>query len=662
MEIFIAILILFPFLAAVVQAFVKNNSLRKISVYVSSGLIIAATIAFAVMNFAAGGGGTYFFAADDAAGAAVSSVINYGMLGIEFILMGIIIYLSFKYKKYYVAVLSAVQTCFVAWLELSGNAHAHYEKGVSGYLFNDNLTLILCLMIAVVGGLICIYAVGYLKDYHHHHGAEVADRRSFFCSMLFVFLGAMFGIVFSSNLIWMYFFWEITSVVSFLLIGYTRTKEAVDNSFRALWMNLLGGVGFAAAIGYGALGLDTLNLQELVSKAVAANAENNYIFTIPLIGLALAALTKSAQLPFSRWLMGAMVAPTPSSALLHSATMVKAGIYLLIRLAPAMLGNSVGLTVALIGGFTFFVASIRAIIHTDAKKVLAYSTISNLGLIVACCGVGIDETIWAAVFLTMFHCVSKSLLFQTVGSVEHASGSRNIEDMHGLIKRYPALAIAMMIGIAGMYLAPFGMLISKWSALKAFVDAGNIILVILLAFGSATTLFYWTKWISKLLAYAKPTIRRKDTTSADQWVSIAGHTVLMVALCLAFPFLSGGLVTPIVNKLYGINDFTPLLSAENLYILVAMIAVIVVVILVGFGLSYLVKTKKTSVYMSGIDTGDERHYVGAFDEERTMYHANWYLSDTIGTERLMKVCTAVAAGGLIVGIILTIGIAFGGAL
>ncbi len=651
MEIFIASLIIFPFLAALVQAFVKNNTLRKVTVCASSGLIIIATITFAIMNFAENGGGTYYFVGDGPLG----SVINYSMLFIEFALMGLIIYLSIKYKKYYVALLSVVQTCFVAWLELSGNAHAHYEQGLSGYMFSDNLTLILCLMIAVVGGLICIYAVGYLKDYHHHHGSEVADRRSFFCSMLFVFLGAMFGIVFSSNLIWMYFFWEITSVVSFLLIGYTKTTEAVNNSFRALWMNLLGGVGFAAAIGFGVLKLDILNLQELVSKAVETNAKGDLLFTIPLMGLALAALTKSAQMPFSRWLMGAMVAPTPSSALLHSATMVKAGIYLLIRIAPAMFGNGVGLTVALIGGFTFFVASIRAIIHTDAKKVLAYSTISNLGLIVACCGVGINETIWAAIFLTMFHCVSKSLLFQTVGSVEHASGSRNIEDMHGLIKRYPALAVAMVIGIAGMYLAPFGMLISKWSALQAFVDAGNIILVILLAFGSATTLFYWTKWISKLLAYAKPTVRRKDTTSFDQWTSIAGHTVIMVALCLVFPFLSGGLVTPIVNKLYGTTDFKPVLSDENLFILIFMIATIAVVIVAGFIITRLVKTKKTSIYMSGIDTGDERHYVGAFDEERTMYHANWYLSDTIGTDRLMNLATAVAAAGLIIGIVLTIG-------
>ena len=128
---------------------------------------------------------------------------------------------------------------------------------------------------------------------------------------------------------------------------------------------------------------------------------------IPVILLAFAAMTKSALLPFSKWLLGAMVAPTPTSALLHSATMVKAGVYLLIRLAPVMSETLVGNMVALVGGFTFLIASMLAITVSDGKKVLAYSTISNLGLIAACAGVGTTETVWAAVLLVMFHAVSK---------------------------------------------------------------------------------------------------------------------------------------------------------------------------------------------------------------------------------------------------------------
>lgn len=136
---------------------------------------------------------------------------------------------------------------------------------------------------------------------------------------------------------------------------------------------------------------------------------DDHAVIIPVILLAFAGLTKSAQFPFSKWLLGAMVAPTPSSALLHSATMVKAGVYLLLRLAPVMAGNGAGIMVSLIGGITFFVASVLAITQSDGKSVLAYSTISNLGLITACAGVGVAQTVWAGALLMIFHAVSKSL-------------------------------------------------------------------------------------------------------------------------------------------------------------------------------------------------------------------------------------------------------------
>ena len=294
------------------------------------------------------------------------------------------------------------------------------------------------LIIGIVGCLICVYAIGYMKDYNRHH-LDYKDRRYFFFGMLFLFLGAMMGLIFSSNLIWIYFFWEITSICSFLLIGYNQTDEAMENSFKALWMNLLGGLGFAVAIAYAAISLQVINIQDLVALAVSSDAKAG-LALIPVVFLAFAGLTKSAQLPFSGWLLGAMVAPTPTSALLHSATMVKAGVYLLIRLAPAMEGNLAGLMVTTIGGFTFLVTSMLAISQDDGKKVLAYSTISNLGLITACAGVGMHEAVWAAILLMMFHAVSKSLMFLSVGAVENCTGSRNIEDMHGLIVKLPGLA------------------------------------------------------------------------------------------------------------------------------------------------------------------------------------------------------------------------------
>ena len=629
----IGFLIIFPFIIALALAFVKNNVVRKAVTYISAVIVAGEAIAFAVNFLVSGQPVQYLYNTE---------VIDIIMLVGEIFLMIMIIVLSVKYKKLYVAVLSVIQTAAIVWLEFSGYTK-EYELH---HIYADRLTVIMVLMIGVIGSMICIYAAGYMRDYHHHH-KEFTDRRRFFFAMLFVFLGSMFGLVFSSNMIWIYFFWEITSVSSFLLIGYTRTEEAVNNSFRALWMNLLGGVGFAAAIIFSVIKLNIINLADLLT------CESGTVI-IPIMLLAFAGLTKSAQLPFSRWLMGAMVAPTPTSALLHSATMVKAGVYLLIRLAPGMRGTSAGMTVAIVGGFTFFVASIRAIIHSDGKKILAYSTVSNLGLITACAGVGTDETVWAGVFLMIFHSVSKSLLFQSVGAVENTIGSRDIEDMHGLIKRYPRLAIVITVGIAGMFLAPFGMLISKWAALKAFVDAHNAILVLLLAFGSATTMFYWTKWLLKILAWSEKTVKQKNMTSSGQWVSLIGHALIMVVLVLVYPLISRTFMQPMLNSLYGYK-VNQVLQPTDMIIMAFMVIAIFVVPFVAYHISKHSKSIITTAYMSGINRDNGRKFIDSFGEEKTTYLANWYLIDIFGPNKFLKPATLIATAGLIIGMIITIG-------
>jgi ech hydrogenase subunit A len=144
-----------------------------------------------------------------------------------------------------------------------------------------------------------------------------------------------------------------------------------------------------------------------------------------------------------------MVAPTPVSALLHSSTMVKAGVYILVRLAPIFQATFSGYVLAFIGAMTFLLASAIAISQSNAKRVLAYSTIANLGLIVACAGIGTYEAIWAAILLIIFHAISKSLLFLSVGTVEHKIDSRDIEDMNGLIVRMPRIAAAMVVALPG---------------------------------------------------------------------------------------------------------------------------------------------------------------------------------------------------------------------
>ena len=565
-----------------------------------------------------------------------TELIDHLMTAGDIFLMCLIIYLSVKHGKVLPIILSIAQTAIVLYTEFTVDV----KEGA--HMMVDWLTILMCIIIAFIGGFICIYTVGYMKGYHAHH-KDVKDRQPFFFSMLFLFLAAMFGLVLSQNLIWIYFFWEITSVISFLMIGYTKTDEAVNNSFCALWMNLLGGLGFAVAIALMANLHGTLQLLEVVNIGAL----------LPLMCLSLAGLTKSAQLPFSTWLLGAMVAPTPSSALLHSATMVKAGVYLLIRISPALEGNLVGIIVSSIGGLTFIMASMMAIAQNDAKKVLAFSTISNLGLIVACSGIGVEETVWAAIFLMIFHAVSKSMLFQSVGATENTLGSRDIENMHGLIITVPKLAYIMGIGIAGMYLAPFGMLISKWVALKSFVDSGNVVLVLFIAYGSATTMFYWTKWLAKLLCFHIPRETVKDVTHRDEYVSMFFHAVTMILLCLLLPLVAIGVVNPIVRELFG--NSTDVLSMSVLTTMAIMLVSIFIVPVAMFFISRRSHREIVPIYMNGINEGDNRFFMNSYGKKEHLYLSNWYLRFEFGRRHLRIPSIIMAAAVLVVGFCLVIG-------
>ena len=624
-------LIGWPALAAVVIPLLKNRRARGAAVYAAAAGMMALALAL-LGAWMADGKQTVVLAPESV----YTEYIDLAMLVGEFLLMGLIVALSIRHRKYPVILLSAGQTLLVAWSEI------FHPVQKSTHLRVDGLAMLLCIIAAFVGGFICIYAVGYMKAYHEHH-KEYKDRSGFFFSMLFLFLAAMFGLVLSENLVWMYFFWEVTSVVSFLLIGYTRTEEAVNNSFRALWMNLLGGFGFAAAIVYMAWNYGVVQLAEVIAIAPA----------IPVALLAFAALTKSAQLPFSSWLLGAMVAPTPSSALLHSATMVKAGVYLLIRLAPALAGSTAGAMVSFLGGFTFLAASMMAIAQNDGKKVLAFSTVSNLGLIVACAGIGEEETVWAAVLLMIFHSVAKSMLFQAVGSIENALGTRDIEAMHGLLLRLPRLTYVMGIGIAGMYLAPFGMLISKWVALRSFVDSNNYLLVIFLAYGSGTTMFYWTKWLSKLVSLHHTREPVTDRTHRDQYLSMFVHAAATLGLCLLFPLVSDRVVDPIVRTLLG--SAHAVLSMNVLTTMVIMVVSVLFVPTLMFVLTRSTHRDYVPIYMGGANEGDNTYFVNSYGEPEHLYLSNWYMRFEFGMRRLMRPAVIVSAGVLAVLLCVVIG-------
>jgi ech hydrogenase subunit A len=508
------------------------------------------------------------------------------------------------------------------------------------------------LTVGVVGGLICLFAVKYMKDYHTRH-PEIADRRGLFFGVLFIFTGAMFGLVLANDMALMLLFWEVTTLASFLLIGYSRTKEAVDNAFLALTVNVFGGLLFTAGIVIAATLLNAGDFQSLIAVGGSNTAAVTAVFL-----LACAGLTKSAQMPFSKWLLGAMVAPTPVSAILHSATMVKAGVYLIIRLAPLLGLNAAGVTITLAGGLTFLIAAIIAVSQTDAKRILAYSTISNLGLIVACAGINTPESIWAAMMLIVFHAVTKSLLFLTTGSTEHCIGSRDLESMDGLYKTSPALAMLMITGIAGMFVAPFGMLISKWAAMKAFADYGNpfinTLLLLIIAYGSTVTFFYWIKWLGKLIA--ETTLYKPDKITykmgRDEKISLYIHAALVVLLCLIFPLISKYFIMPYTAEVYAAT--VSFIDRWDTSLVLSLMLLFFVLTAVAIPLYRGYKGRRGSVYMAGLNTGDNKSYHGSIGQTVTVRLSNRYLKDIFGEKLWFGKTQAVSAALLIGGFLVVL--------
>ncbi len=612
-------LILGPLITAFFMLLVRKEAERNWIVKLSALGIGAVTIILLVSQYSKG---TLYYSFD-------AESIGLFMFFIEIIIAVFILYLGIKFKNYLVIGLMLLISVIMLYFE---GVYAH-TIDVKYSLFIDQFSIIMALIIGIIGSLICVYALGYMKDFHEHH-KELKDRRNVFFFIMFVFLSAMFGLVFSNNLLWVYFFWEITTLCSFLLIGYTKTEESTKNAFTALWMNLLGGVAFAVAILY--LASQAGGIMELNELLASGKA----IVLIPVVLIGFAGLTKAAQLPFSSWLVGAMVAPTPVSALLHSSTMVKAGVYIVVRLAPIFQATFSGYVLAFIGALTFLLASGIAISQSNAKRVLAYSTIANLGLIVACAGIGTYEAIWAAILLIIFHAISKSLLFLSVGTVEHKIDSRDIEDMNGLVMRMPRIAAMMVIGIAGMFLAPFGMLISKWAAIQAFIDAPyGFVFVIILAFGSALTLFFWAKWMGRLLVVTPEQENLETRIDSNIWIALISLAGLTAITCFIFPAISSTLIEPFLLQNYG--NVTQL-SQDNIIIMIMMLFMIVLL-----PLSILLprhKHRHLTPYMGGMTTNADMSFYGAIGLKRDMKLSNYYINSWFGEVKLQTLGIYLCTG------------------
>jgi ech hydrogenase subunit A len=638
----LAVAILLPAISAVLCYLFRKASIRNVIVVVTALIMFVVAGEFVKLLF--DNGGKITIELHDFA--AMSTELAIKLL--DLLMFIYFIFIGVKLKKPLIVGLTFLQLIPLLIFEFVIHPHELERAFVIDYL-----SLIMILLVSIIGPIITIFAIGYMKEHEHHLHLKKSMQPRFFI-ILFVFLGAMNGLVMTNNILWLYFFWEVTTLCSFLLISHDGNELSIKNATRALVINMVGGVAFILGIIAIYKVKQTLAIDEIAN--IKSLADVGTILPLGLGLLCFAAFTKSAQFPFQSWLLGAMVAPTPVSAMLHSSTMVKAGVYLVVRLAPAYYGTTLAKVIAVVGGFTFLAGSAIAISQSNGKRVLAYSTIANLGLIVCCAGLGTPIALGAAILLIIFHAVSKGLLFLCIGTIEQGIGSRDIEDMQGLMKRMPFTAVITVIGMISMLLPPFGVLISKWLAIEASVDRSPVVLVLVIL-GSAFTVVFWAKWIGIVLtmSYKAKMAGEKLAFSVRSALSVLFVGVLACSIGIAPLF--NKLILPQLKSFRIGGDFIEGIngglwvnggSVGGFGIVYFFIVVFFVMLLIPL---FMKKAKPETIkapYLCGENTSDTRgiDFMSPGDKVDQVIVRNYYLDSVFG-EKNLTLWVNIVAGAII---------------
>ncbi|MGF9892439.1 Na+/H+ antiporter subunit A [Priestia megaterium] len=383
-----------------------------------------------------------------------------------------------------------------------GDTYLHSMKwipslGINFDAYVDGLGLLFSLLITGIGTLVILYSIYYLS--------KTKEALHSFYVYLLLFMGSMLGVVLSDNLMSLYSFWELTSLSSFLLIGYWYKREKSQyGALKSMLITVFGGLSLLAGIVLLYVMTGTFSIREIISNVDVVTA--SHLFIPALVLILLGAFTKSAQFPFHIWLPDAMEAPTPVSAYLHSATMVKAGIYLLARLSPVFAISATWFfTISIIGLITLFWGSFSAVKQQDLKGILAFSTISQLGMIMSLIGVGsaaihydfLDDNIYlvaltAAVFHLINHATFKGSLFMVVGIVDHETGTRDIRKLGGLMSVMPVtFTIAIIGGFSMAGLPPFNGFLSKEMFFTGMVNVTKMDMYSMQTWGILLPIIAW---------------------------------------------------------------------------------------------------------------------------------------------------------------------------
>ena len=402
-----------------------------------------------------------------------------------------------------------------------------YAKSVSSsggvdFVLNE-LSAFMAVVISVVGGLIVIFSLWYIDKEKIDEG-----RKKSFIVMLSLFLAVMFAIVIANGLFIFFLLFELTTLASYLLIAFRQDELSRTNALRALWMNQIGGVFILVAILVGNSSGVGPYFSEVISSAALLSAAL----------IAMAALVKGAQIPFDGWLLGAMVAPTPVSAILHSATMVKIAPFVVLKLSPLLAHTIVADILIVFGSLVFVIAGIYGLAREKFKEILGYSTISLLGLMIAVAvGVGDGDPglIYALIF---FHALSKALLFLLAGILEKNHHIKEVSQMDGLIYRAPLSAMMVIVGFATITLPPFGLFFGKlfsieMAAMNLAKSPAYLVLLIALAIGSALLVLLYFKVASSLFT------KRADVEAygRESWFNFGFFSPFIFTLVLIFSFI-----------------------------------------------------------------------------------------------------------------------------
>jgi multicomponent Na+:H+ antiporter subunit A len=429
-------------------------------------------------------------------------------------------------------------TQFVPWIP---------QLGIAFSFRVDLLAWLLALVVTGVGALVLIYCARYFSDSEPQLGR--------FAALLLAFAGTMYGLVTADDIYIMFMFWEITSVLSYLLIGhYTSRKESRGAALQALLVTTFGGLAMLVGIILLTTAAGTSSIAELVASPPPGSA----LVTTSIMLILVGALSKSALLPFHFWLPAAMAAPTPVSAYLHAAAMVKAGIYLVARFAPGF-ADTPGWVPVLVafGVWTMLVGAWRSLRQYDLKLLLAYGTVSQLGFLTVVVGFGTRDAALAGAALLLAHALFKATLFLVVGIVDHDEGTRDLREISGLGRRRPVLAAVALIAVGSMAgLPPLLGFVSKEAVLTAFLEAGQDgepwgwVALIGVSLGSVLTVaysarFFWgafftKKGDSKAVADAAAEKRLQKAKDAGHEPHPPTRGILVAPVILTLATIAGG--------------------------------------------------------------------------------------------------------------------------